>query len=313
MTCGKRVQYIFVKIDLFKTFLCVNISTYPYTMETPPITARVSIPELHTPEPFDCSLSLEQIRILEDRQTIQSILAQSIQSPYDSSMNSREGFSDRESPEDDESTESTESIPTQPDNVEPTERNQNNDTRSVYSEDFCEGDPPIPEESSIETLVSMLCTMNIKEMEEYGAEYRIYFNYSYDVEEGATPYTHIMLTTDYVWLNIQNTFAGEMLPRFQVREIRYAQCAQYLVDCIFDGDMRYTAYPNGSTSYWVRLDMRPMRLMRKFLQETRRGIDSEDRDLISFMESLVDDLLDAIARDSPLNLYIRRVFIPQRR
>lgn len=269
------------------------------------MSARVYIPDIRTPEPFECPTSFDEIRIMED-----------ILHEYSFGNRGEQDISGNENDESTESTESTESISTSPENHESTESTemiQNNDAESVYLEEFCEGDPPISEESSIETLVRILCTMNIKEMEEYGAEYRIDFDYSYDVEDGTTPYTHIMLTTNHVWLNVQNTFAGETLPRFRVREIRYTQCAQYFVDCGFDGDMRYTAYPNGSTSYWVRLNMLPTRLMRTFLQETRQGIDPEDRDLISCMESLVDDLLDAIAQDMPLNLFIRRVLIPERR
>lgn len=306
-------------------------------MDTPVLSSRVEIPTLRTPEPYtslppDGCHSSGLLQDDEYRELLQfhhmnvvsSVLMQQftqdtptvagvVRIPVSAYPYTIEGepihapIDAIDDDDDDEDSVSTEIIETE----------QNNDTRSVYSEEMCDGDPPDEtnetDTSSIETLVQMLSTMNIQEMEEYGAEYQIDFNLCYDVANDENNYTHIMLTDDHVWLNVQNTFASETLPRFLVREVRYTTCAQYFVDCCLDGDMRYTGYPNGTTSYWVRLDMRPTRLMRTFLHLTRRGIVSEDRDWMSCMESFVDDLVGVIARDPPLNTYIRRVFIPERR
>ena len=268
--------------------------------DTPIMTASVPIvPEIHTPEPFDSPPPLIEQEFAQEfydymdyqhMHVIHSILEPT--DSHDISMNIQNTQNTQEIPHtDSQSTESTEHM------------------NNAQLADICESDPPLPDQTSVQALVHMLCTMDIKEMEEYGAEHKIDIGLAYNVAENTTSFTHIMLTTDYVWLNIQNTNESENLPRFVMNEIVYENCAKYFVDCCLDGDMRYTTYPDGTTSYWLRLELQTTRLMRNVLFESKRNRSSLMTRLI---ESIVDDVVDAIYDEPPLKQYITKVFMPER-
>lgn len=255
-------------------------------MSTPTMTARVTILDACSPEPFDIPSVPETF--LETLDTIQQ--------------------SDREILyfmfEQEPSTDDAHSISS---DTEPTEYIERNNTPTDL--DACIGDPPTPNEPPIDILVRTMCTMTIREMEEYGDEYEFDFNLVYPLRNQSYSFTHIMLTSEDVWINVHNVFASDTLPRFKVREIKYETCAQYFIDSCFDGDMRYTAYANGTTSYWCRLDLQATYLMRKVLTEwkTSRGTDLYMR---PFVEYIGTDLLYAIDEIPPLSEYIKKIFIP---
>jgi len=174
-----------------------------------------------------------------------------------------------------------------------------------------ETDPPNPNETPEQTLtrlVDMLSTIEFKEMDEYGPEYRVNIGEAYE-RFSDDDYSHVMLTKEFVWLNVQNTNETDNT-RFLNREIVYETCASYFINCCLNGDMRYTSYPDGTISYWVRLDLQTTRLMRKVLEKSR----SVERTplMTELLESLVDDVVDAIEDVEPLRIYINKVFLGRR-
>lgn len=181
-----------------------------------------------------------------------------------------------------------------------------------YTPEVDDSDPPAPNETPEQTLtrlVDMLCTIEFEQMEAYYPEYKVNIGEAYeriDDEE----YTHIMFANDFVWLNIHNTNDSDNTPRFLKKEIVYEICASYFIDCCLNGTMRYTLYPDGTISYWVRLDLQTTRLMRKVLQKSRMGIRSHL--MTELLEDLVDDIVDAIEKVEPLRIYIIKVFLGRR-